>query len=177
MEIAGWNIRLRLLEKRDIELKVKWYNDPQVNKTLILNEKLELAKSLEWFDKAKNDDSRRDFIIETKGGEPIGLTGLLGIDRIHGTAECFCVIGDKSFWGKGIGTKVHSLLIQWAFDEQNLHKIWAVVYPNNSAVLKLVKKLGFEIEGTLREEKYIEGKRIDLFRIGVLCNEFRPLAE
>ncbi len=136
-----------------------------------------MTKSLEWFDKAKNDDSRRDFIIETKDGEPIGLTGLLGIDRLHGTAECFCVIGEKSFWGKGIGTQIHSLLIQWAFDEMKLHKIWAVVYPNNAAVLKLVKKLGFEIEGTLREEKYIAGKRIDLFRIGVLRNECRPLAE
>jgi len=165
------------LEKRDIELKVKWYNDAEVNKTLILNEELELNKSLEWFDKAIYDDSRRDFIIKTKEGEAIGLTGLRGIDRAHGTAECFCVIGDKSFWGKGIGTQVHSLLIQWAFDELKLHKIWAVVYTNNEAVLKLVKRLGFEIEGTLREEKCISGKRIDMFRIGLLRNEFRPLAK
>ena len=177
MNIVGTTIRLRPLEKRDIELKVKWYNDTEVNKTLVLSEELELEKSLEWFDRAVQDDSRRDFIIETKDGEPIGLTGLRKIDRLHGTAECFCVIGDKSFWGKGIGTKVHSLLIQWAFDELNLHKIWAVVYTNNAAVLKLVKKLGFEIEGTLREEKYIGGKRIDLLRIGVLCNEFKPLAK
>jgi RimJ/RimL family protein N-acetyltransferase len=131
-------------------------------------------KSLEWFDKAVCDDSRRDFIIETKGGEPVGLIGLLGIDRQHGTAECFCVIGQKEFWGKGIGTEAHSLLIQWAFDELNLHKIWAVVYTNNAAVLKIVEKLGFRIEGTLREEKYIRGKRIDLLRIGVLRDEFKP---
>lgn len=177
MEIVGATIRLRPLEKRDIELKVKWYNDPQVNKTLILNEELELAKSLEWFDKAVCNDSRRDFIIETKDGEPVGLIGLLGIDRRHGTAECFCVIGEKKFWGKGIGTQAHSLLIQWAFEEWNLHKIWAVVYTNNAAVLKIIEKLGFKVEGTLREEKYIGGKRIDLFRIGVLRNEFRPLGK
>jgi len=177
MEIVGATIRLRPLEKRDIELKVKWYNDPEVNKTLILNEKLALDKSLEWFDKAVCNDSRRDFIIETKDGEPVGLIGLLGIDRRHGTAECFCVIGEKKFWGKGIGTEAHSLLIQWAFDELNLHKIWAVVYTNNAAVLKIIEKLGFKVEGTLREEKYIGGKRIDLFRIGLLRNEFRPLGK
>jgi len=177
MEIVGTTIRLRPLEKRDIELKVRWYNDPAVNKTLILNEELELEKSQEWFDKAVQDDSRRDLVIETKDGKPIGLTGLREIDQLHGTAECFCVIGDKSFWGKGIGTQVHSMLINWAFDELNLHKIWAVVYTNNAAVLRLVEKLGFEIEGTLREEKYIGGKRIDLLRIGVLRNEFKPLAE
>jgi len=177
MEIVGNTICLRPLEKRDIELKVKWYNDPAVNKTLIIDEPLELEKSLEWCDRAVQDDSRRDFIIETKDGEPIGLTGLREIDRRHGTAECFCVIGDKSFWGKGIGTQVHSVLIKWAFDELNLHKIWAVVYTNNAAVLRLVEKLGFKIEGTLRQEKYIGGKRIDLLRIGVLRNEFRPLVK
>lgn len=174
MEIASETIRLRPLEKGDMELKVKWFNDPKVNKTLVLNEKLQLDKSLEWFDKAVRDDSRRDFIIETKDGEPIGVTGLLEIDRVHGTAECFCVIGQKKFWGKGIGTEVHSLLLQLAFDELNLHKIWAVVYTNNAAVLKIVEKLGFSIEGTLREEKYIRGKRIDLLRIGVLRDEFKP---
>lgn len=177
MEIVGATIRLRPLERRDMELKVRWYNDPEVNKTLILNEELVLEKSQEWFDKADCDDSRRDFIIETKSGEPVGLIGLVGIDRLHETAECFCVIGQKEFWGKGIGTEAHSLLIQWAFDELNLHKIWAVVYTNNAAVLKIIEKLGFKVEGTLREEKCIAGKRIDLFRIGVLRNEFKPLAE
>ena len=177
MEIVGATIRLRPLEKRDMELKVKWYNDPEVNRTLILNEKLLLDKSLQWFDKADCDDSRRDFIIETEGGESVGLIGLLGIDRLHGTAECFCVIGQKEVWGKGIGTQAHSLLIPWAFDELDLHKIWAVVYTNNAAVLKLVKKLGFKIEGTLREEKYISGKRIDLCRIGLMRNEFKPRAK
>jgi RimJ/RimL family protein N-acetyltransferase len=177
MEIASKTIRLRPLEKGDMELKVKWFNDPKVNKTLVLNEKLQLDKSLEWFDKAVRDDSRRDFIIETKDGEPIGVTGLLEIDRVHGTAQCFCVIGQKRFWGKGIGTLVHSLLLQLAFDEMNLHKIWALIYTNNQAIIKIIEKLGFKIEGTLREEKYIAGKRIDMFRIGVLRNEFKPLAE
>lgn len=175
MIIEGDIIRLRTMEKSDLELKVRWYNDPDVNKTLIIEELLELDKSLKWFDKAKDDDSRRDFVIETLDGEPIGITGLLGINCKHGTAECTCVIGEKKFWGKGLGSIVHSLLLQFAFEELGLNKVWGTVYTNNVAIIRIVEKLGFKIEGTLRQEKMIAGKRIDLHRIGVLKKEFTPL--
>ena len=175
MIIEGDTIRLRTMEKSDLELKVRWYNDPDVNKTLIIEESLELDKSLKWFDKAKDDDSRRDFVIETLDGEPVGITGLLGIDYKHGTAECICVIGEKKFWGKGLGTIIHSLLLKFAFEELGLSKIWATIYTDNAAIIRIVEKLGFKIEGTLRQEKKIGDKRIDLHRIGVLKNEFIPL--
>lgn len=175
MIIEGDGIRLRSMKKTDIEFKVKWYNDPVVNKTLIIDEPLELEKSLKWFDAAVSDDNRRDFVIETMDGEPIGITGLLGISRKHGTAECFCVIGEKKFWGRGLGTLIHSLLIQFAYNELKLNKIWAVIYTDNAAIIRVIEKLGFKIEGTLREEKLIDGKRINLHRIGVLKSEFIPL--
>jgi RimJ/RimL family protein N-acetyltransferase len=172
--IEGKDIILRPMERSDIELKVKWFNDAAVNRTLVLDETLELEKSFKWFDAAVRNDQRRDFIIETKSGEPIGITGLLEINQKHGTAECFCVIGEKKAWGKGIGTIAHSLLIQWAFEKLGLHKIWAVIYTENIAIIKIIEKLGFKIEGTLRQEKTVSGKRIDLFRIGLLRDEFIP---
>ena len=46
MIIEGDGIRLRPLQKSDIELKVKWYNDPVVNTTIIIEETLELEKRL-----------------------------------------------------------------------------------------------------------------------------------
>ena len=56
----------------------------------------------------------------TIDGDPIGVIGLRDINYTHRTAECYCVIGEKKYWGKGIGTKVHSLLIKWALDELGL---------------------------------------------------------
>ena len=167
----GELIRLRSLGAEHMALKVKWYNDPVINKTLIIDEPLELEKSLAWIDKAIADDSRADFIIEDENGEPAGIVGLVGIDRKHGLAECFCIIGERKFWGKGIATIAHSLLFQWAFEELGLHKIWAVIYTNNPAIEKVVERLGFKNEGTLREEKLIHGQRIDLYRIGLLRQE------
>jgi RimJ/RimL family protein N-acetyltransferase len=172
MRIIGRTIRLRDIEKADMASKVKWFNDPEVNKTLLIDEPLDLARTLDWFEKHSSDDSRRDFVVESKEGDPIGITGLVHINKTHGTAECYCVIGEKAFWGKGLGTEVHRLLIDWGFRELGLHKIWADIRGENTAIIRVIEKLGFKVEGTLREEKYIGGKRIDAIRIGLLRDEF-----
>jgi len=174
MNIVGDNIKLRPMCKADMELRVKWFNDPEVNQTLFLDEELHLQKTLEWFERAVSDNQRRDFVIETTDGKPVGFMGLVGINNRHGTAECYGIVGEKQYWGKGIGTEAHSLLIQWAFDSIGLNKIWAAINMENSAILKVTEKLGFKIEGTLRQEKYHQGKHLDVFRIAVLRNEFKP---
>lgn len=163
------------MEKADVDCKVRWFNDPDVNKTLLMEEKLDLQKSLEWFDRSRNDASRHDFVIESKEGKPIGIMALVHIDAQNGTAECFCIIGEKAYWGGGIGTEAHLLLADWAFKNLGLHKIWACIRPENTAIIKVIERLGFKVEGTLREEKFINGKRIDVVRIGLLQRDFYAL--
>ncbi len=175
MRISGRQIDLRTMEKSDLANKVRWYNDPEVNKTLLLEEKFELDRSLKWFETAKDDKSRRDFVIETPEAKAIGITGFLHINKVHETAECYCVIGDKTYWGRGIGTEVHTLLIDWGFKELGLYKIWADIRAQNAAIIKVVERLGFKVEGTLRKDRVIGGERIDVVRIGLLRDEFYEL--
>jgi RimJ/RimL family protein N-acetyltransferase len=165
---------LRPLAESDLPLRVQWYNDSAVRKTLTVSEKFELEKTRQWFKNIQENDCRADFFVETPDGKPMGVTGLLHIDRIHATAECFCVIGQKEFWGGGLGTEIHSVLIQWAFERLGVQKIWATIRTNNPAIYKIVQKLGFQIEGTLRKEMLLDGQRQDLFRIGLLKEEFSP---
>ena len=175
MRIEGNKIVLRDVQKNDMIDKVRWFNDPQVNKTLLLEESLDLNGTLKWFDEHANDDSRKEFVVENKHSVRIGITGLLHINRKHGTAECYCVIGDKAYWGKGIGTEVHKLLVDWGFKNLGLNKIWADIRTENIAIIKVIEKLGFKVEGTLRQERIIEGSRIDVVRIGLLQDEFYQL--
>ncbi len=172
MRIVGQKVSLREMEKADVAYKVKWFNDPDVNKTLLMEEKLDLEKSLDWFERSRSDASRHDFVIESAQGRPIGIIALVHISDVHKTAECFCAIGDKACWGKGIGTEAHLLLIDWGFRNLGLHKIWADIRAENAAIIKVTEKLGFKVEGTLREERYIGGKRVDVVRIGLLRDEF-----
>jgi RimJ/RimL family protein N-acetyltransferase len=175
MRIEGRQVVLRDVQRADMENKVRWFNDPQVNKTLLLEDKLDLQRTLKWFDEHARDDSRKEFIVESKQGESIGITGLLHINRRHGTAECYCIIGEKAYWGKGIGTEVHKLLVDWGFKNLGLNKIWADIRAENIAIIKVIERLGFKVEGTLRQERIIDGKRIDVVRIGLLRDEFYQL--
>ena len=49
--VIGDRLQLRGTVRDDIPMKVRWYNDPDVNKTLVLPETLELEKSYQWFDR------------------------------------------------------------------------------------------------------------------------------
>ena len=172
--LLGDRVRLRPLREDDLPLRVQWYNDPDVRKTLTVTERFELEKTRIWFAATQQNDSRVDFFIETPDGKPMGVTGLIHIDREHKAAECFCFIGEKAFWGGGLGTEIHSVLIQWAFEHLGLYKIRATIRTNNPAIYKVVQRLGFQIEGTLRKDMILEGQRQDVYRIGLLRDEFTP---
>ena len=175
VKITGDNIILRPLAKADLENRVRWFNDPQVRQTLVVTEQFEMSKTIQWFERLQSDKSRVEFAVETLDGTGIGITGLLGIEKEHNIAECYCVIGNKEYWGKKLGTEIHSVLIQWAFEKLDLYKIRADIRTNNPAIFRVVEKLGFKIEGTLRKEKMVDGQRIDLYRIGLLREEFIPM--
>jgi RimJ/RimL family protein N-acetyltransferase len=171
--ITGDHIILRPLNKADIENRLRWFNDPDVRKTLILSERFELEKTICWFEKMQADDSRLEFVIETTEKTPIGIIGLAGIDSTHRTAEIYLVIGQKEFWGKGVMLEAECLLIDWAFNSSGLEKIWAEARPENIASVITMKKIGFHVEGTLYSEKVVDGKRIDVLRLGLLKNNFK----
>jgi RimJ/RimL family protein N-acetyltransferase len=172
--ILSDNIILRPLESRDLQSRVEWFNDPQVRATLVVTEQFELEKTQRWFDRLQSDPTRVEFAVEDLAGVCIGVTGLVGIEKEHGLAECYCVIGNKAYWGKKLGTEIHSVLFQWAFETLDIVKIRADIRTNNPAIFRVVEKLGFKIEGTLRQEKVVDGHRIDLYRIGLLREEFTP---
>jgi len=173
--ITNGHIILRPLGKADIENRVRWFNDPEVRKTLIINEQFGLEKTIRWFEKIQADKSRYEFIIETTGGKTVGVIGLAGIDSTHRTAEIYIVIGEKEYWGKGLMLETECLLIDWAFKTMGIEKIWAQTRPENIASLITMKKIGFQIEGTLRSEKIVNGQRITVLHLGLLREDFKPL--
>ena len=173
-KITGDHIVLRPLIKADIENRVKWFNDPDVRKSLIVSEQFELDKTIRWFEKIQANDSRVEFVIETSQKKTVGVVGLAGIDSTHRTAEIYIVIGEKEFWGKSVMLEAECLLIDWAFNSLDLEKIWAESRPENIASLITMKKIGFQVEGTLRNEKIVNGQRTTVLRLGLLREDFKP---
>ena len=172
-KIAGDKVRLRPMTEDDLPLRVQWFNDPAVRRTLLVDELFNLEGTQKWFAGIQDDPSRLDWIIGTPETLPVGLISLLHIDNKDKTAEIIIVIGNKEYWGCGVMYEAERLLIQWAFEMLSLEKIWAIALPNNLASLITMKKIGFQIEGTLRSEAVKDGKRTDILRLGLLKSDFK----
>lgn len=170
--IKGKNIQLRTTVKSDMELKVRWYNDPDVNKTLVLPEKLELNKTYEWFEKIQKDINRLDLIIETIKGVPIGVIGLKNINKNNHSALLYIVIGEKDYWGKGLGLEAELLAIHYGFEALGLHRVLGTALENNPASIAVCRKVGFVLEGTSRDDYYKDGKFYNVHKYSILKDEF-----
>lgn len=68
----------------------------------------------------------------------------------------------KSFWGKGYASEAIYSLLDYAFSSLKMNRIEAKVEPENVNSIKLLQKLNFTFEGTLRQYERIDGKFNDL---------------
>jgi RimJ/RimL family protein N-acetyltransferase len=168
---------IRSLRESDLQWRVDWFNDPQVSQTLIVNETIELEKTKAWFQKNQGNTSRLDCFIEDHDARPIGLVGLRQISADNHSACVYIVIGDKSYWGRGVMYSSHMLLLDYAFQELKLHKIWCNVLQYNIASCITLKKIGFQIDGLLRDEFLRDGRFYSVYRMSILSEEFNRIPE
>ncbi|HHW46613.1 MAG TPA: GNAT family N-acetyltransferase [Clostridiales bacterium] len=155
-------VEIRRFEEKDIPLKVKWINDEKNNRYLHYDLPLSEEKTFAWFRNIKDRTDRADFTI-TYNDEPVGLIGLLNIDKKNKKAEYYICLGEEKFKGKGIAYTASKLLIDYAFKELGLNKIYLYTEINNYPAQKLFVKIGFEKEGLLKNDLIHNGRKIDRY--------------
>lgn len=72
------------------------------------------------------------------------------------------------FWGKGIIAKAATLICEYGFTHFDLHRIEAVVETGNDNSKKIMEKLGFEYEGTMKECEIKNGRYLSLHMYALL---------
>lgn len=163
-------VTVRDFSENDISNKVSWINNSENNQFLHYDLPLSYEGTLKWY-KCKNKDTRHDCVIEYQG-EPVGLIGLLNIDKENSKAEFYISMGVTSFKRKGIATIATKLLLDFAFFELRLNKVYLNVDAENIAACRLYEKVGFKCEGIFKKDMYHRGKFIDRKRYAVLTEEY-----
>jgi len=82
-------------------------------------------------------------------------------------------IFDPIYWGRGIGTEVTHLVLDYAFNELGLHRVDLKVLEYNTRGIRCYEKCGFILEGKEREGALIEGKYENDLTMGILDYEYR----
>ena len=75
------------------------------------------------------------------------------------------------YWGKGIVTEAMRKVIDYGFNEMNLHRITAEVEDDHPGSIAVLKKLGFIYEGTMKECEIKNGRFINLELYALLKQE------
>ena len=65
-------------------------------------------------------------------------------------------------------------MLQWAFDTLDLNRVQAEADTRNPASARVLEKLGFVLEGTLREDCVVNGEVSDSWVFGLLERDWRP---
>ncbi|KIL74959.1 GNAT family N-acetyltransferase [Bacillus badius] len=110
---------------------------------------------------SKDNQAIRFSIIELTSNRIIGSCGYNSLDFQNAKAEIGYDIA-KAHWGNGYAPEAILSLVEYAFNSLNLHRIEAKVEPENLNSIKVLEKLNFTFEGTLRQCEKVKETFIDL---------------
>ncbi|MFC7044559.1 GNAT family N-acetyltransferase [Halobacteriaceae archaeon GCM10025711] len=136
----------------------------------------------EFFENELYDDDDMVFLVCTGSEDAmrtgdadeltrVGEVGIPWVNQPHAS-------GMLMYWaapehqGNGYISAATELLLDHAFREQRLNKVWAMVVEPNAASQAVLEKLGFQREGTFRRENFYEGEYVDSYRYGILADEW-----
>lgn len=174
--LKGHKTILRPLDKQtDLDACVRWMNDPEVRRFISSHLPTYRIAEEKWFDELPDKKENITLAIETMGGKFIGIMGLHRIERKDGTATTGAVIGEKAYWGKGYGTDAKMALLHYAFNTENLRKIYSSAWVFNGRSIAYSKKCGYKIEGVRKAHAYIEGEYRDQVNLAVFKEDWLPI--
>jgi len=86
--------------------------------------------------------------------------------------------GDLMYWiapehrRQGYVTGAAELFLDYAFGECAFHKVTAHTLVTNEGSIGALESLGFEREGSFRDEQFVDGECVDAYRYGLLADEW-----
>jgi RimJ/RimL family protein N-acetyltransferase len=119
-------------------------------------------KQMEWYEKSYNDGTGGPWkIVDKVTGEKIGVIAYYFHKPEHKKAEVgFWVF--PQYWNKGVATEVLRAVIDYCQQQKDIHRLEAFVEVGNAASSKVLEKVGFVYEGTMRDCEIKNGKFISL---------------
>ena len=170
-------LKMRVIRLSDVDNIMTWVNDPDVVKNLQhFNTKFTRKNEEEYVKKVIA--SKNDFVfsffypkkgrgVEKNGAQYVGQGGIHQISWDNNLGRISIII-KREHWNKGFAQEILPALIDYAFKELKLHKIWLMYWKENKKAGHLYKKLGFKKEGVLKDEYFWKGRYHDMVRMSVI---------
>ncbi|MCF7801642.1 MAG: GNAT family N-acetyltransferase [Candidatus Marinimicrobia bacterium] len=125
----------------------------------------------QWLDTAIEHLSNSVFVI-AQNDLLIGGIGYHPRDDVYRySAEIGYWLGEP-YWGQDIVTRCVGKLVGWIFTNTECLRLFAGVFSNNPASVRVLEKNGFRLEGRLRQAVVKQGVVLDELRHALLREEW-----
>lgn len=162
---------LRSMAREDVtDAFLSWLGDPEVMLGMnMTRQRLTRAQAVRFVLAHNNQTSFCLLVCDKNTGQAIGFF-TVSIAATHRVAETSVVVGDREFWGKNVVREARSALLDFLFDELNMHKVIGKPHGRNFASIFNYKAMGFECEAVLREQmrSVDDDSRLDQLIFGML---------
>lgn len=171
-------IYLRALEASDLDRCHKWHNDRSLYEMLCGPFHFVSKQAVqEWLDRKGSYSSSSGEInlamCDKETDKHIGNIYLRQIDWISRHAELHIFIGDREQRAKGYGQSAVRQLVSYAFNDLGLNRVYLNVLGDNHAAIHTYEKIGFKVEGTLKNHAYKQGCWKDVIVMGNTIGDMR----
>lgn len=168
-------IGLRQLSEVDIEGGYRdWFNDPVVCKYNSHHKYPIGEDELREYVKALQGDRFLIVmaVVDKESKKHIGNISLQEIDLLNREAEIAFLFGEKEYWGKGYATEAAEMMINHAFNELGLNRIYFGTADSNIGMQRVGEKLKFCKVGVRREALFKNGMYHDIYDYDLLRKEW-----
>ena len=173
VRLKGTNVNLCTLRTDDeaIELYTKWLNDESINTWVGHHRGMaQFNDEKKWVERERKDWELDFNIVEKDSQQLIGNCSIRYNDI---SAYLGILIGEEVGRDKGYGTEVITMLVKYAFNTLNKHRVELCVNGDNERAIKCYKKVGFIECGRFRESEYYDGHYCDILCMEILKNEYK----
>lgn len=175
--LKGRKVGLVGIERRDLKQLLDWRNNPDFRKHFREHRELNMQQQEKWYEeRVLKDPATIMFSIRRLGDdELLGACGLVYINWVYKHADLSLYIGwnDSYIDREGYAEETTRLMLDYAFNEMGLNKVWTEIYLFDKKKKKLYDGFGFHIDGVLRQNYFYEGRYWDSYILSILASEWK----
>jgi RimJ/RimL family protein N-acetyltransferase len=175
--LRGERVYLRPLEPEDADLVSRWYDDDRVRRLMGDPPMSHARRRARYEDAVKGDGAEvfRFIICDLTDDGALGRLDVFDIDRANGSCAFGIALGDPARWGQGLGTDAVNAVVDFAFGELRMERVWLDTDADNARAQAAYRKAGFTVEGRLRHVWFQDGGFTDDIRMAMLRDEWLAL--
>ena len=173
LRIAGRLITLRDFRREDVDAAHAVVGDDKVTRWLSFDtrSRAETSTMIEGAVERAQVEPRTEFYLAVTlpDDDLIGFARL-ALNGVRAGKLGYAIRADQ--WGKGYATDAARTLISYGFKQLSLHRISAAIGPDNDPSIALVRHLGFQYEGRIRDHVHTNGAWRDSLLFSILTHEW-----